>query len=45
MATDIETIIRAPQAYALAGRAIQLMQEAQKLCRVSAFIPPRTVSP
>lgn len=29
MAVDIETIIRAPQAYALAGRAVQLMQEAQ----------------
>jgi diguanylate cyclase len=29
MAVDIETTIRAPQAYALASRAVQLMQEAQ----------------
>jgi diguanylate cyclase len=29
MAVDIETVIRAPQAYSLAGRAVQAMQEAQ----------------
>jgi diguanylate cyclase len=29
MAQDVETTIRGPQAYSLAGRALQLMQEAQ----------------
>jgi diguanylate cyclase len=29
MAEDVETTIRGPQAYSLAGRALQLMQEAQ----------------